>query len=205
MSGSRQLSTASPRRNLGTAALCSGLVLAMIGAAYAAVPLYRLFCEVTGYGGTPQRAAAAPEGVSDRVMTVEFDANIGAGLPWTFAPAQRRVTVKLGEEAIAYYRAVNHSAKPVTGTAVFNVTPGLAGRYFSKIQCFCFIEQTLKPGQSVDMPVVFFVDPKIAADRDLAQLGTITLSYTFYPISNYPISKDKLTSGPAERSADRLN
>lgn len=133
-------------------------------------------------------------------MAVEFDANTGAGLPWTFAPAQRRVTVKLGEEAIAYYRAVNHSTKPVSGTAVFNVTPGLAGRYFSKIQCFCFIEQTLQPGQSVDMPVVFYVDPKIAADEDLAQLKTITLSYTFYPAP-----KDKLTGGPADPSAGRMN
>jgi cytochrome c oxidase assembly protein subunit 11 len=172
----------------------------MIGAAYAAVPLYRLFCEVTGYGGTPQRVASAPGNTSDRLMTVEFDANTGVGLPWTFTPAQRRVTLKLGEEAIAYYRAVNHSTKRMTGTAVFNVTPGLAGRYFNKIQCFCFVEQALEPGQSVDMPVVFYVDPKIALDEDLAELKTITLSYTFYPVS-----KDKLTSGPAEAPADRMN
>jgi cytochrome c oxidase assembly protein subunit 11 len=108
--------------------------------------------------------------------------------------------VRLGEEAIAYYRAVNHSTKPVTGTAVFNVTPDLAGRYFTKIQCFCFVEQTLQPGQGVDMPVVFYVDPGIAADKDLTQLKTITLSYTFYPAS-----KDKLSRGPAEPSADRVN
>lgn len=190
----------SPDRNLATAALCFGLAIAMIGAAYAAVPLYRLFCEVTGYGGTPQRAAGAPSRTDERLMAVEFDANTSSGLPWTFAPAQRRLTVRLGEEAIAYYRAVNHSAKPVTGTAVFNVTPDLAGRYFNKIQCFCFVEQTLQPGQSVDMPVVFYVDPGIADDEDLAQLKTITLSYTFYPAS-----KDKLSRGLAERSADRVN
>lgn len=190
----------SPDRNLATAVLCFGLVIAMIGAAYAAVPLYRLFCEVTGYGGTPQRAAGAPNRTAERLMAVEFDANTSSGLPWTFAPAQRRLTVRLGEEAIAYYRAVNHSARPVTGTAVFNVTPDLAGRYFNKIQCFCFVEQTLQPGQSVDMPVVFYVDPGIADDEDLAQLKTITLSYTFYPAS-----KDKLSRGLAERSADRVN
>ena len=188
-----RLAPSSPRRNLRTAVLCFGLVFSMIAAAYAAVPLYRLFCETTGYGGIPQRSASAPGTRDERRMAVEFDANTGSGLPWTFAPAQRRLTVKLGEEAIAYYRAVNHSAKPVTGTAVFNVTPSLAGRYFSKIQCFCFIEQTLQPRQSVDMPVVFYVDPKIAADEDLAQLKTITLSYTFYPAS-----KDKLSGGPAD-------
>jgi cytochrome c oxidase assembly protein subunit 11 len=192
--------SSSADRNLATAVLCFGLVIAMIGAAYAAVPLYRLFCEVTGYGGTPQRAAAAPGHTNERQMAIEFDANIGAGLPWTFAPAQRRLTVKLGEEAIAYYRAVNHSTKPITGTAVFNVTPALAGRYFNKIQCFCFVEQTLQPGQSVDMPVVFYVDPGIAADEDLTELRTITLSYTFYPASN-----DKLSRGLAEPSADRVN
>jgi cytochrome c oxidase assembly protein subunit 11 len=192
--------SSSPDRNLATAALCFGLVFLMIGAAYAAVPLYRLFCEVTGYGGTPQRAAGAPHRTNERLMTVEFDANIGSGLPWTFAPAQRRLTVRLGEEAIAYYRAVNHSTKPVTGQAVFNVTPDLAGRYFNKIQCFCFIEQTLQPGQSVDMPVVFYVDADMAADEDLTQLKTITLSYTFYPAS-----KDRLSSGTAVPSADRVN
>jgi cytochrome c oxidase assembly protein subunit 11 len=190
----------SSRRNLMTAALCFGLVVSMIGAAYAAVPLYRLFCAATGYGGTPQRAAEAPGRTDEHQMSVEFDANIGAGLPWSFAPAQRRVTVKLGEEAIAYYRAVNHSTRSITGTAVFNVTPDLAGRYFNKIQCFCFVEQTLQPGQGVDLPVVFYVDPKIIADKDLAQLKTITLSYTFYPAS-----KDSLSSGPADPSADRVN
>jgi cytochrome c oxidase assembly protein subunit 11 len=196
----RRMHSSSPDRNLATAALCFGLVLLMIGAAYAAVPLYRLFCEVTGYGGTPQRAAGAPHRTNERLMAVEFDANIGSGLPWTFAPAQRRLTVRLGEEAIAYYRAVNHSTKPVTGTAVFNVTPDLAGRYFNKIQCFCFIEQTLQPGQSVDMPVVFYVDPDLADDEDLTQLKAITLSYTFYPAS-----KDRLSGGTAESSADRVN
>ena len=186
-------SIASAERNIRTALLCLGLVASMIAASYAAVPLYRLFCEVTGYAGTTRRAEKAPANTIDRTMTVEFDANTGPGLPWTFAPSQRRLTVTIGEEAIAYYRAANHSAYPVTGSAVFNVTPGLAGQYFSKIQCFCFVEQTLQPGGSVDMPVVFFVDPKIADDKDLETLKTITLSYTFFRVP-----EDKLSGGPAK-------
>ena len=198
MSAPQQI--ASPRRNRRTVLLCLSLVAAMLGLAYAAVPLYRLFCEVTGYGGVPQRAAAAPASSIGRMMTVEFDANIGAGLPWSFRPVQRRLTVRVGEEAIAHYRAVNHSAEPVTGSAVFNVTPGHAGRYFSKIDCFCFVEQTLQPGQSVDMRVVFFIDPSIAADEDLAQLKTITLSYTFYPLA-----KDKISGGSSRATAGSVN
>jgi cytochrome c oxidase assembly protein subunit 11 len=197
---SAPLQIATPRRNRRTVLLCLGLVAAMLGLAYAAVPLYRLFCEVTGYGGVPQRAAAAPASSIGRMMTVEFDANIGAGLPWSFRPVQRRLTVRVGEEAIAHYRAVNHSAEAVTGSAVFNVTPGHAGRYFSKIDCFCFVEQTLRPGQSVDMPVVFFIDPSIAADEDLAELKTITLSYTFYPLA-----KDKISGGSSKASAGSVN
>ena len=189
-------STISAERNLRTALFCAALVALMIGASYAAVPLYRLFCEATGYGGTTQRAAAPPLRSIDRVMTVEFDANTGPGLPWTFLPAQRRVAARVGEEVIAFYRAANNSARPVTGSAVFNVTPALAGQYFTKIECFCFIEQTLQPGQSVDMPVVFFIDPKIAADKDLATLKSITLSYTFYRVA-----EDKLSGGPATAAA----
>jgi cytochrome c oxidase assembly protein subunit 11 len=192
-------SLAAAERNIRIAALCGVVVLAMIGLSYAAVPLYRLFCEVTGYDGTTQRALSAPGAVAGRRITIEFDANTGSGLPWTFAPAQRRLTVAPGQEAIAYYRAANHAARPVTGTAVFNVTPALAGRYFNKIQCFCFTEQRLAPGQSVDMPVVFFVDPKIADDKDLASLTTITLSYTFYPLAS-----DKLSAGPPTREPDTV-
>jgi cytochrome c oxidase assembly protein subunit 11 len=192
--------TASPPRNRRIVLLCLALCAAMVGLAYAAVPLYRLFCEATGYGGVTQRAAAAPSTPIGRMMTVEFDANIGAGLPWSFRPVQRRLTVKVGEEAMAHYRAVNHSAEPVTGSAVFNVTPGHAGRYFSKIDCFCFVEQTLAPGQSVDMPVVFFIDPSIADDEDLAQLKTITLSYTFYPLAT-----DKISGRRSKASAGSVN
>jgi cytochrome c oxidase assembly protein subunit 11 len=193
-------SIASAQRNLRTALLCTLLVASMIGAAYAAVPLYRIFCEVTGYGGTTQRAASLPENSIDRTMIVEFDANTGPGLPWTFVPAQRRLTVRIGEQAIAYYRAANNSGYPVTGSAVFNVTPNLAGQYFSKVQCFCFIEQTLQPGHTIDLPVVFFVDPKIADDKDLASLKAITLSYTFYRVA-----PDKLSGEPAKASTDMVN
>jgi cytochrome c oxidase assembly protein subunit 11 len=187
-------------RNIRVASLCGLLVLAMVGMSYAAVPLYRIFCEVTGYDGTTQRASAAPDSVLGREMNIEFDANIAPGLPWTFAPAQRRLTVRLGEEAMAHYRAVNNAGRSVTGTAVFNVTPALAGRYFTKIQCFCFTEQTLEPGRAADMPVVFFVDPKLADDKNLASLTTITLSYTFYPLA-----PDKVSAGRAASATDTVN
>jgi cytochrome c oxidase assembly protein subunit 11 len=187
-------------RNIRVASLCGLLVFAMVGMSYAAVPLYRIFCEVTGYDGTTQRASAAPDSVLGREMNIEFDANIAPGLPWTFAPAQRRLTVRLGEEAMAHYRAVNNAGRSVTGTAVFNVTPALAGRYFTKIQCFCFTEQTLEPGRAADMPVVFFVDPKLADDKNLASLTTITLSYTFYPLA-----PDKVSAGRSASAPDTVN
>jgi cytochrome c oxidase assembly protein subunit 11 len=197
---SAPLQIGSPRRNRRIVLLCLGVIATMLGSAYAAVPLYRLFCEVTGYGGVTQRAAEAPANPIGRMMTVEFDANVGTGLPWSFRPVQRRMTVRVGEETLAHYRAVNHSAKPVTGSAVFNVTPGHAGRYFSKIDCFCFVEQTLQPGESVDMPVVFFIDPSISADEDLAQLKTITLSYTFYPLA-----RNEMSGGASKVSAGSVN
>jgi len=153
----------------------------MAGLTYAAVPLYRIFCQKTGYNGTPTRAAKAPDKTVDRVITVRFDANVTPGMPWTFEPVQRTMDVKVGETALAFYRAHNLSDKPVTGSATFNVAPDAAGGYFSKIQCFCFTEQTLKPGESVEMPVSFFVDPSIMQDRDAETVHDIYLSYTFYP------------------------
>jgi len=170
-----------PTRNRRMAIACGVLVAGMVGASYAAVPLYRLFCQVTGFGGTTQRAEAAPQGVLDRTMAVRFDANVGAGLGWRFQPEQVQQEVRLGESSLAFYRATNLTQKPVTGQAVFNVTPPQAGYYFNKIECFCFTEQTLEPGQTVDMPVQYFVDPDIVKDEDLKSLGAITLSYTFYP------------------------
>ncbi|MDP9138445.1 MAG: cytochrome c oxidase assembly protein, partial [Pseudomonadota bacterium] len=168
------------RPNIIVAASCATVAAAMVAMTYAAVPLYKLFCQATGFGGTTQRAAAAPRETAARTLTVEFDANTAASLPWTFEPAQRRVRVRIGEEALVHYRARNDSNTAVAGAAMFNVTPDKAGRYFAKIQCFCFVEQTLQAGQAVDMPVSFFIDPAISRDPDLAELKTITLSYTFY-------------------------
>ena len=172
------------RRNGRTAALAGLLVLAMIGLAFASVPLYRLFCQVTGFDGTTMRAAAAPGPVAGKEVAVRFDANTASSLPWRFAPEKSREIVTLGEREMAFYTAKNLSARPVTGTATFNVSPVQAGKYFSKIQCFCFTEQTLKPGEEVRMPVVFFVDPKILQDPDAREISEITLSYTFYPVDS---------------------
>ena len=153
----------------------------MVALAYASVPLYRLFCQTTGFGGTTQRADQAPAAVTNREMTIRFDANTAASLPWSFHPEQLELTVKVGEQNLAFYKARNLSDRALKGSAVFNVTPGEAGAYFTKVDCFCFTEQRLGPGESMDMPVAFFVDPKIADDPDLRSLTTITLSYTFYP------------------------
>lgn len=160
--------------------LLAGLVAGMTGLAFAAVPLYRLFCQATGYGGVPQRAEQAPHEILDRTIRVRFDANVDRALPWSFAPVERVVEVKIGETALAFFKASNNSSGPVTGTAVFNVVPELAARYFTKVECFCFKEQTLQPGASIEMPVTFFVDPKIVEDGDTKSIGEITLSYTFY-------------------------
>jgi cytochrome c oxidase assembly protein subunit 11 len=163
-------------RNNTVLVSCLAVVVGMVGLSYAAVPLYDLYCRATGYGGTPQRASAAPGVVGDRVITVRFDTNTDAALPWTFQPEQRSVQVKVGENRLVFFRAVNNSNRPVIGHATFNVAPDLAGRYFSKIQCFCFTEQKLDPGQSDEMPVSFFIAPAILTDRDGDNLNEITLS-----------------------------
>ena len=168
--------------NLRVALLAGGIAVSMLGLAYASVPLYQMFCQVTGFGGTTQRAEAAPEKVTDKTVSVRFDANTSPVLRWKFHAVQTAMTVKVGEQNMAHYRAVNTSDKSLTGTAVFNVTPLNAGIYFNKIQCFCFTEQTLAPGESVDMPVVFFVDPDMLNDPDAVNIKEITLSYTFYPV-----------------------
>jgi len=153
----------------------------MLGLAYASVPLYRLFCQVTGYAGTPKVAANVPAEALDRTVTVRFDANVSRNLDWSFQPVERSVDVKIGATRLAYFRAVNHADHPVTGSAIFNVTPDWTGQYFNKVACFCFTEQTLQPGESVDMPVAFFVDPAIVDDNSASRALAITLSYTFYP------------------------
>lgn len=166
----------------------SGVVAGMLALSFAAVPLYRLFCQVTGYAGTTQRADAAPEAALDRTMVVRFDANKARALPWRFEPAQRAVEVRVGESALIFYRAVNLASTPVTGTATFNVTPEAAGAYFNKIDCFCFVEQRLEPGQVVDMPVTFFIDPAIEQDASAKGVRQITLSYTFFPAQEGPLA-----------------
>jgi cytochrome c oxidase assembly protein subunit 11 len=170
-------------RNNRTALTMAIVGLGMLALAFASVPLYRVFCQVTGYGGTTQRAEVAPGAdVAEGEIGVRFDANIDSKLPWKFEPEQERVRVIPGAQTKIFYRATNMTARATTGQAVFNVTPIAVGKYFSKIECFCFTEQTLKGGQSVDMPVIFFVDPKVRQDPDTKGVDEITLSYTFYPV-----------------------
>lgn len=166
-------------RNGRVVLLSLGALAAMVGLVVASVPLYRLFCKVTGYGGATQVAAAAP-GATGRVVTVRFDASVAKDMPWRFQPSQREMRVHLGEQVLATYTATNTGAVPLVGTATFNVTPDKAGRYFDKIACFCFTEQRLEPGQTVEMPVTFFVDPALADDPNASEVTTITLSYTFF-------------------------
>lgn len=168
------------RRNRTVAAAVIGCLVLMIGASYAAVPLYRIFCQVTGYGGTTQRAEGNANGVIDRVVTVRFDANVNNALPWRFGPEKRSVTLRMGETMQVAYLAENLGSGPTVGTSVFNVTPLEAGAYFNKVECFCFTETTLEPGGTLEMPVVFFVDPAIVDDPGMKNFDTITLSYTFF-------------------------
>ena len=170
--------------DLRVAAACAVFFVSMIGAAYASVPLYKLFCQVTGFGGTPKIATAAPEQVLAHNVKVRFDGNVNGGLPIKFGPNVREVEVQLGETKQISFTAENKSSAPVKAIATFNVTPETAGAYFNKLQCFCFNETTLKPGEKLDMPVVFFVDPTIVDDVEAAKITTITLSYTFFPVLN---------------------
>jgi len=167
-------------RNARTAWKLVAVVGGMLALAYAAVPLYEVFCKVTGFGGTPLVAQEGERPVSARTVTVRFDANVDPNLAWRFEPEQREVKVRLGEEKLVFYRATNVSQRPIVGTATYNVTPERTGPWFNKVQCFCFNEQLLQPGQSIDMPVVFFVDAEMAKDRRFDDIRTITLSYTFY-------------------------
>ncbi len=168
------------RRNRRLGLVTAGVVAGMVGLSFAAVPLYTLFCEVTGYNGTTQRGGTLPAQPGDATVTVRFNANTHPGLPWRFAAEQGSMTLRVGEEGLAFYTAANQGQTPVTGVAVYNVTPEKAGRYFHKIACFCFDEQTLNPGQQVEMPVSFWVDPEIARDPNTRDVRTITLSYTFF-------------------------
>lgn len=175
----------SPKSNLRVAMMAGAVAVSMVGLGFAAVPLYRLFCQVTGFGGTTMRvdeAVAATVQSTDKPIVIRFDANHTGGLPWEFKPERPTDTVSIGAKDMAIFLAKNEGSEDVTGTATFNVTPEQAGKYFNKIQCFCFTEQTLKPGQQVRMPVLYYVDPKIMTDPDTKDIEEITLSYTFYPV-----------------------
>lgn len=156
------------------------VVVCMVGLAFASVPLYDMFCRVTGYGGTTMVTDKAPETILDRTVTIKFNTNTARNINWDFAPDKREEKVKLGQQGLISFLAKNKDKTPTTGTALYNVTPAKAGKYFQKMQCFCFDEQTLKPGEEMHMPVVYFIDPKMSEDRDMDDVRTITLSYTFF-------------------------
>ncbi|MBX6328169.1 MAG: cytochrome c oxidase assembly protein [Pseudolabrys sp.] len=168
------------RRDVIVAACCGALVAVMVGASFAAVPLYNWFCRTTGFGGTTQVATRAPTQVLGRVLTIRFDSNVSPGLPWIFTPERNEIKLHIGEVATVHYKVVNEAARTISAQASYNVTPSTVGAYFNKINCFCFTEQTMKPGETREMTVVFYVDPAIANDHDQDYLNTITLSYTFY-------------------------
>jgi cytochrome c oxidase assembly protein subunit 11 len=168
------------RRDLVVAASCGAFVAFMVGAAYAAVPLYSWFCKTTGFAGTTQVADKAPDHVLGRALTIRFDSNVTPGLPWRFMPEQNEITVRIGEVATVHYKVVNEAAREISAQASYNVSPPTVGAYFNKINCFCFTEQRLKAGETREMAVVFYVDPSIVKDHDQDDLNSITLSYTFY-------------------------
>jgi cytochrome c oxidase assembly protein subunit 11 len=167
-------------RNARIALVCVVVFVAMVGAAYAAVPLYRAFCEATGFNGAPKRAQAASGAVLNRTVSVRFDTNV-RNLPWDFAPEQPSETIRIGSTALAFFKVTNHGSAPITGRAVYNIAPLQAAPYFSKLECFCFTDQTIKPGETKEFPVAYFVDPQFATDDEVKGLQEITLSYTFYP------------------------
>jgi cytochrome c oxidase assembly protein subunit 11 len=183
--GQRHQNQKPPRlgRDALVAAICGLVVVLMVGASYAAVPFYNWFCRATGFNGTTQVATSAPSGVPlERKIAVRFDSNVAGGLPWKFEPEQTEIDVKIGQVVTVYYNVTNQSARTTTGQAAYNVAPLTVGSYFEKINCFCFTEQTMAPGEKREMPVVFYVDPSIVNDHDNDTLNTITLSYTFYPV-----------------------
>ncbi|MEZ5827260.1 MAG: cytochrome c oxidase assembly protein [Hyphomicrobiales bacterium] len=186
MTGPNQHNDRKQGRRSFVALSLAGLVAAMLGLSFAAVPLYRIFCQATGYNGTPQRADRGADHELDRTITIRFDSNVDKGLDWSFVPVQNRMDVKIGETALAFFKATNNSDRPITGSAIFNVSPEQAGPYFNKIECFCFTKQTLAPGASKEMPVTFFVDPKMVDDDSSKNLTEITLSYTFYRSDDQP-------------------
>lgn len=176
----RSSPTPEARRNKRIALICGALFFGMVGMAYASVPLYKAFCQLTGFDGTIRKAEAAPDQVLDQKLTIRFDANV-RDLPWTFTAQQTSQTIKIGQTGLAYFKVTNNGAKAVTGRAVYNVVPESAGAYFQKLECFCFSDQTIKAGETIEFPVVYFVDPEYATDFETKGKGEVTLSYTFFP------------------------
>lgn len=171
-----------PKGNNRLALILVTIVLTMVSLSFAAVPFYSWFCKVTGYGGTPQVASTSTGEILDQTISIRFDANVDSGMPWQFKPVQNEMTMRIGETGLAFYEAYNPTDKPIAGQAAYNVAPDVAGAYFTKIQCFCFTQQILQPGERVQMPVTFYVDPQITRDADTKLVRQITLSYTFYQI-----------------------
>jgi cytochrome c oxidase assembly protein subunit 11 len=179
-------------RNRRTVLACSAAVLAMTGLSFAAVPLYNLFCKVTGFAGTPMVGTAATGKTSDRIVSVAFDANVAPALGWRFEAERTEIKAQVGVTQTVFYKITNTSSRPMTGIATYNVQPNQSGAYFVKIQCFCFTETTLQPGETLEAPVVFYIDPEIELNRELASLKSITLSYTYFPSKNgQPLAESK--------------
>jgi cytochrome c oxidase assembly protein subunit 11 len=186
-------------RDAVVAAICGFVVVLMVGASYAAVPFYNWFCRATGFNGTTQVATSAPSSAPlSRKIAVRFDSNVAPGLPWKFEPEQTQIELNIGQVVTVFYTVTNQSARTTTGQAAYNVAPLTVGAYFQKINCFCFTEQTMGPGEKREMPVVFYVDPSIVSDRDNDGLNSITLSYTFYPVHE-PAPKPLASSEPDKR------
>jgi cytochrome c oxidase assembly protein subunit 11 len=189
-------------RDAAVASICGFIVVLMVGASYAAVPFYNWFCRATGFNGTTQVATSTPSGAPlERHVSVRFDSNVAPGLPWKFEPEQTEIEVKIGQVVTIFYTVTNQSARTTTGQAAYNVAPLTVGAYFQKINCFCFTEQTMAPGEKREMPVVFYVDPALVADHDNDGLNTITLSYTFYPVRD-PSPKPLAASEPDKRKGN---
>jgi cytochrome c oxidase assembly protein subunit 11 len=186
------------RKNSRIVLACAGIVVTMVGAAYAAVPLYDLFCKATGFGGTPITADANDAKVIGRTIDVRFDANVSPGLTWRFSPGTPQVKVKLGQTTTVMYKVTNTGSGPATGIASYNVQPDLSASYFTKLECFCFTEQTLQPGETLESAVVFYVDPRLVDDPDVGELGSITLSYTYFPSKGGKAVTQAASSTPSQ-------
>lgn len=195
------------RRHRTVALWSAAVVLFMVGASFAAVPLYSLLCRVTNFDGTPRRATTPSTVVLDKTISVRFDANVAPGFPWRFEPAQKTMDVRIGDTALAFYRATNLADQPIKGTSTYNVFPEQTAAFFNKLECFCFKEQEIAPGETVEFPVSFFVDPQIVNDKDARGVSHITLSYTFYPVAppkpglaERPASRGPAAPGPVQRN-----